>query len=57
MHRAFLAFFTLASLASLNAAPPNVVLFLADDLGYGDLGCFGHPIIQTSTLLPNREPA
>jgi arylsulfatase A len=27
-----------------------VVIFLADDLGYGDLGCYGHPIIQTPNL-------
>ena len=27
--------------------PPNVVLILADDLGYGDLGCFGQKRIRT----------
>lgn len=29
---------------------PNVIIFLADDLGYGDLACFGHPVIQTPNL-------
>ena len=29
---------------------PNVVIMLADDLGYGDLSCFGHPIIKTPNL-------
>ncbi len=29
---------------------PNVVIIFADDLGYGDLGCFGHPTIQTPNL-------
>jgi len=29
---------------------PNFVIILADDLGYGDLGCFGHPTIRTPNL-------
>ncbi len=29
---------------------PNVLCIIADDLGYGDLGCYGHPEIQTPNL-------
>ncbi len=31
-------------------ALPNVVVLLCDDLGYGDLGSFGHPHIKTPNL-------
>lgn len=32
------------------AAPPNIVVIFADDLGYGDLGAFGAPVIRTPRL-------
>lgn len=33
-----------------SSRPPNIVIVLCDDLGYGDLHCFGHPSIQTPNL-------
>lgn len=34
-----------------SVSPPNVVLLFADDLGFGDLGSYGHP----SSLTPNLD--
>jgi arylsulfatase A-like enzyme len=41
----------LCSSAALAAErTPNIVIIYADDLGYGDLGCYGHPTIRTPHL-------
>ena len=45
-----LAYGSFSALAVENR-PPNIVLIMADDLGYGGLGCYG----QTKVTTPNID--
>src|SRR5688572_682216 len=55
-----LAFLAIAFMATLmpslkaisadSTSPPNIVVILADDLGYGDLGCQGARDVKTPHL-------
>ena len=41
---------TLSAADSPTTKHPNIVIILADDLGYGDLACYGHPKFKTPNL-------
>ncbi|VGO20448.1 sulfatase-like hydrolase/transferase [Pontiella sulfatireligans] len=50
MKRFILLFLVVGALAVQATEKPNIIILLADDLGYGDLGCYGQEIIKTPNL-------
>lgn len=50
-NRLLLSVFVLLSLVgAMASARPNFIFIYADDLGWGDLGCYGHPQLKTPYL-------
>lgn len=51
MHRTGILLVALVGgLSHTSAAPPNVLLVITDDQGYGDLGCHGNTILKTPLI-------
>jgi arylsulfatase len=49
MSRKLAAFFLCADLSARASSRPNIIVILADDLGFSDIGCYGAEI-QTPNI-------
>ncbi len=50
MKSAWIVLLSFAALPAQADSPPNIVLLYADDLGYGDLGCYGNALHETPVI-------
>ena len=46
----FLLALVLGSGLATAEPPPNILLIYTDDLGYGDIAAYGHPVVQTPSI-------
>lgn len=50
LRREFLQCLASSAVLAAPSGRPNILVMLCDDLGYGDLECYGHPVIKTPNL-------
>jgi len=50
LKRALIGLSILAAALCTTAAPPNILLIYLDNIGYGDLGCYGNTTVKTPRI-------
>jgi len=45
-----IVFLASCNMQKTDSTPPNILFLLADDLGYGELGCYGQEVIKTPAI-------